>query len=78
MRTVEGILRDGKIELLAPLDAPEGQRVTVTPVGAPTAVDLRERGIDLDQAADLRRRLATFAEDWNRPEMSIYDDLPSR
>jgi hypothetical protein len=26
-------------------------------------VDLRERGIDENRAADLRRRLATFAED---------------
>ena len=36
-------------------------------------VDLRARGIDERQAADLRGRLGTFAEDWNRPEMDIYD-----
>jgi hypothetical protein len=40
------------------------------------AVDLREHGIDESQAADLRRRLAPFAEDWDRPEMAAYDDLP--
>jgi hypothetical protein len=39
-------------------------------------VDLRERGIDESQAADLRRRLAQFAEDWARPEMAAYDELP--
>jgi hypothetical protein len=33
--------------------------------------------IDL-RAADLRRRLAPFAEDWDRPEMAAYDELPSR
>lgn len=37
-------------------------------------VDLRARGISRDQAADLRQRLSTFAEDWNRPEMDVYDE----
>ena len=41
-------------------------------------VDLRERGIDEPQAADLRRRLVQFAEDWDRPEMAAYDELPPR
>jgi hypothetical protein len=41
-------------------------------------VDLAERGIRQSQAADLRHRLAAFAEDWDRPEMSVYDDLPAR
>ena len=36
-------------------------------------VDLRERGIDREQAGELRASLATF-EDWNDPEMDIYDD----
>jgi len=42
------------------------------------AVDLRERGIGETQAADLRARLKTFAEDWNRPEAAIYDENPAR
>jgi len=42
------------------------------------SVDLRERGIDEAQSADLRRRLAPFAEDWDRPEMAAYDELPPR
>jgi hypothetical protein len=37
-------------------------------------VDLWARGIDEAQAIELRARLATFAEDWDSPEMSIYDD----
>jgi predicted aspartyl protease len=37
------------------------------------AVDLRERGIDRKLAADLRSRLSTFGEDWQRPEMDVYD-----
>ncbi len=42
------------------------------------AVDLRQRGIGETQAADLRARLKTFAEDWNRPEAAIYDEDPAR
>ena len=41
-------------------------------------VDLRQRGIDEAQAADLRARLKTFAEDWDRPEAAIYDENPPR
>jgi hypothetical protein len=40
---------------------------------AQRALDLRELGIDKEQAADLRARLNTFAEDWERPEMDVYD-----
>ena len=41
-------------------------------------IDLRERGIDEAQAADLRARLKTFAEDWDRPEAAVYDENPTR
>jgi hypothetical protein len=37
-------------------------------------IDLEDRGIDELQAADLRARLKTFAEDWNLPEADIYDE----
>lgn len=36
--------------------------------------DLVPQGIDREQAAILRENLATFADDWNSPEMDIYDD----
>jgi hypothetical protein len=39
------------------------------------AVDLRARGIKQRQAADLRARMKAFAEDWDRPEATIYDAL---
>ncbi len=42
------------------------------------AVDLRNRGINETQAADLRSRLKTFAEDWDLPEAAIYDEDPAR
>jgi len=78
VRSVEGIYRNGKVELTEPLVEAEGARVIVTWVGNPGTIDLRERGIDDREAADLRRRLATFAEDWDRPEMAAYDELPPR
>jgi hypothetical protein len=43
-----------------------------------SAVALHDRGIDEAQAADLRSRLKTFAEDWERPEASIYDETPAQ
>ena len=77
-KSVEGIYRNGKVELLEPLGGAEGSRVRLALVGPAGPVDLRERGIDEAQAADLRRRLAPFAEDWDRPEMAAYDELPPR
>ena len=38
-------------------------------------VDLAERGMGTEQAADLSARLHTFAEDWDRPEMAVYDEI---
>lgn len=43
--------------------------------GGDGAVSLAERGIDVGQAAQLRSQLQTFSEDWERPEMTIYDEL---
>jgi hypothetical protein len=78
VKSVEGIYRNGKVELLEPLDEADGSRVVVTWVHPAEPVDLRQRGIDASQAADLRHRLAAFAEDWDRPEMAAYDELPTR
>jgi predicted DNA-binding antitoxin AbrB/MazE fold protein len=78
VKSVEGIYRNGMVELLEPLAEAEGSRVIVTWVRPAGPVDLRQRGIDESQAVDLRRRLAPFAEDWDRPEMAAYDELPPR
>ncbi len=76
VKSVEGIYRNGKVEVVEPIAAAEGSRVIVTWVHPPETVDLRERGIEESQAADLSRRLTPFAEDWDRPEMAAYDQLP--
>jgi len=74
LKTVEGIYRHGRIELTEePRDVREETRVLVTFL-EPMLIDLRARGIDEGQAAELRARLGTFTEDWESPEMSIYDD----
>ena len=78
MKSVEGVYRSGKVELLEPLEGAEGSRVIVTLVPSTGSVDLLNRGVDEAQARDLRSRLAAFAEDWDRPEMNAYDELPPR
>lgn len=63
LTTIEGTFRNGQIELdELPADLPDGVPVIVTflPSGR---VALREDGIDEAQAAELRARLAPFAED---------------
>ncbi len=35
---------------------------------------LKEHGIDSAQAAEIRVSFASFAEDWNQPQMDIYDN----
>jgi hypothetical protein len=78
VKSVEGVYRNGRVELLEPLAEAEGSRVIVKWVRPAGLVDLRQRGIDESQAADLRRRLAPIVEDWDRPEMAAYDELPPR
>jgi hypothetical protein len=77
LKTIEGVFRDGTIELAElPADIREA-KVIVTFLSSTdgNAVDLAERGIDQVQAADLRSRLRSFADDWDRPEMDVYDAL---
>ena len=72
--SVQGVYRHGKIELVEqPSNIRDETRVVVTFLES-GLVDLRSRGINEKQAAELRARLETFAEDWDSPEMSIYDN----
>lgn len=75
LKSVEGIFRNGKVELLEAPTGVEEARVVVTFLPADAPVELAERGIDEAWAADLRGRLKSFAEDWERPEMDVYDDV---
>jgi len=74
LTAIHGVYRSGKIHLTElPQNITDETPVVVTFLKA-SRIDLRERGISDTQAADLRARLATFAEDWNTPEMDIYDN----
>jgi hypothetical protein len=76
LKSVEGIFRNGKIDLLESPPTLEESRVLVTFLPPRSGgVTLSDRSIDEKQAADLRARLALFAEDWNRPEMDVYDEM---
>jgi hypothetical protein len=75
VKSVEGIYRAGKVELLEPPPPGTEGRVIVTFLAVPAVVNLAECGIDPAHAADLRRRLAAFAEDWSGSEMDVYDAL---
>lgn len=77
LKTVEGIYRQGKIELVEPpTDVRDDTRVIVTFLSS-NFIDLPTRGIDRRQATDLRARLTAFVEDWASPEMDVYDDYDS-
>ncbi len=74
LTSVHGVYRKGKIELVEkPADIPEDAPVIVTFLEGRT-IDLAQRGIKAEEAAEIRARLATFAEDWDSPEMAVYDD----
>ncbi|MCX7045136.1 MAG: hypothetical protein NTX50_06590 [Candidatus Sumerlaeota bacterium] len=78
LATVEGIYRHGKVELIeAPQDWNEEAPVLVTCLTEShekNTIDLRARGINEEEAAELRDHLSAFAEDWDSPEMSAYDN----
>ena len=73
MTSVRGVYRDGRVELDEPIRPTENGAAVIVTFLPTEGHDLREHGIDPKQAAELRARLATFAEDWNSPEMAIYD-----
>ena len=75
MKAIRGVYRNGKVELREKPEGFEGAPVIVTFLSEAKDVDLEARGIDETQAADLRARLSSFAEDWNLPEMQAYDAL---
>lgn len=75
VRSVEGVYRDGKVELLEP--PPEGAagRVIVTFLPSDGPINLADYGINPEQAADMRQRLKTFQSDWDDPAMDVYNEL---
>ncbi len=82
LQSIEGIYRNGTIELLEKPSEEKESRVIITFLNENGAkesvkgsVNLAELGISREEAAKQRAALATFAEDWDRPEMDAYDQL---
>lgn len=76
LTSVQGVYRKGKIELIRkPKNISDETSVIVTFLDS-KPIDLRKRGISKTEAKKLRAQLAAFAEDWNSPEMSAYDNYP--
>ena len=75
LKSVEGVYKDGAVEIFEKPSEIREARVIVTFLPAGVLVDLAARGIDEPHAADLRARLRAFVDDWERPEMAAYDAL---
>jgi hypothetical protein len=75
LTTVEGIYRDGKIELPQVPGEVKSARVLVTFLPEAGPIDPPSRRVDAEQAAELRWGFGAAAEDWHRPEMDVYDGL---
>ena len=75
LKSVEGVYRNGKIELVETPDDVGEARVIVTFLPKDGPIDLRALGISEAQAAEMRWSYRTMIEDWNRPEMDVYDDM---
>lgn len=73
LTSVKGIYRHGQIELQEPPIEVQNETPVVVTFLKNERIDLRAAGISPEQAAELRTALANF-EDWNAPEMDIYDD----
>jgi hypothetical protein len=75
LQSIEGIYKDGKVELTEMPSGINTARVIVTFLSTTGSVDLPSRGINEEKAANLRARLQCFAQDWDQLEMEVYDAL---
>jgi len=73
LTAVQGVYQDGQIFLAEKPQNVRDETPVVVTFLTPTMY-LHDYGIDRAQAVELRERLATFAEDWDCPEMDVYDD----
>lgn len=74
LKTVTGIYDKGQIIIEQyPDNIQEGTPVIVTFLETKN-IDLKSRGINQEEAENIREKLAVFADEWNREEMNIYDN----
>lgn len=72
MLTIEGIYKDGKIEMLETVSEVKQAKVLITFLEN-TDIDLQTLDINREEAGELREKFATF-EDWNDPALDVYND----
>jgi hypothetical protein len=78
LKSVEGVFRDGKVELKEiPPDIAQA-RVLVTFLPAEGPIDLRAFGISEGRAAQMRWGWGAAVEDWDDPAMDVYNDYETR
>ena len=63
MQAVEGVVRNGKVEVVDLPPEAEGSRVVVTILPKGKGIDLRERGISEAEATVMRAQFEAIAED---------------
>ena len=74
--SVEAVYRDGKLELLEPApDRAETSRIVVTFLPPPSVDERVAHGYTREEAAAIRARAGAIAEDWDHPDMDVYDHL---
>ena len=77
LHSVEGVFRDGKVELLeTPPDLKEA-RVIVTFL-PPAAGRVAPPNLTPEELAEARWKLAAWEDDWNAPGMEAYNDFQAR
>lgn len=74
LTSLHGVYRKGKIEIEKPPRNIQDETPVIVTFLTESSIDLRERGIDKKKAKLLRAQLAPFAQDWESPEMSDYDN----
>ena len=74
LTSFEGLYRNGQIKITdLPTGMPDGTKVIVTFLKS-DEINLESLGINRSDAQILLASLFTFAEEWDSPEMSIYDN----
>ena len=77
IQTVEGIFRNGKVELLEEPANIHEARVIVTFLPAEIGPN-GGSAFTPDEVAEVRGKLAAWEEDWHAPGMEAYDDYETR
>ena len=74
LQTVEGIYKDGHVQLLEAAPQVDEARVIVTflPNGSESSTPPQ---FTREELAELRGKLAAWEADWNAPGMEAYDAL---